>query len=93
MKHELKHCPFCGGEVGMGRLHALDVTDPQQYTVGCYRNAGPSPCPVRPKLSRWYDTEDEARNAWNTRVSQDRVDTTVAEVLPIYGSTRGQSII
>ena len=64
-------CPFCGVTPhGVGKY-----TDPsdgvvKEWQIGCYRNGGPSPCPVRPSTG-WKKSEEEALSAWNTRFDCD----------------------
>ena len=55
----LKKCPFCGAYPSMM----------YQYTIGDYKN--PSPynviCGNCGAEIAWYETEEEAVEAWNTR--------------------------
>lgn len=60
---ELSKCPFCGGEAFV----RIDITlDPVQsrYRVGCDKNPY---CHGWYGHSRYYNTEAEAVEAWNTR--------------------------
>lgn len=57
---KLKECPFCGGEVEMTK----DCGDSPEsiYSVGCLNDG----CPIH-VFTKWYRTQDEAREAWNRR--------------------------
>lgn len=61
MNEKLKPCPFCGGEAEITKTYAFDY----YFYVGCQR------CRVE---TGYYDTEEEAINAWNTRVEENLID-------------------
>jgi hypothetical protein len=59
---ELKPCPFCGGQ---GHVEFSRFELHQGYHVVCF---GRKDCPLYcSKPYRAFDTEAEARDAWNTR--------------------------
>jgi hypothetical protein len=60
---ELKKCPFCGGEV---RIDAIDAMDMSCFMVGC-RNKD-CICHV---TGAAYDTLLDAVEAWNRRADDD----------------------
>jgi Lar family restriction alleviation protein len=53
---ELRKCPFCGGEVGIGRIQAGKEVC---YRVSCKECSG---------SGAWFHTVAEAIAAWNRRV-------------------------
>ena len=53
---EIKPCPFCGGE-------ATFISDHRGEDIAC-QNDG---CCTNPSTSDFYDTYEEAIEAWNTR--------------------------
>jgi len=55
--HDLKPCPFCGGEA-IAHPCTLEGDD---HDVGCSNGE----CPVEPYA--WAETENEAIKEWNTR--------------------------
>lgn len=57
---KLKRCPFCGGEA------SVDVDDDGYYVVGCDKDFC-CLCNVF-YTNKGYHTEEEAIEAWNTRV-------------------------
>ena len=54
----LDFCPFCGGKAEITKVYAFDY----YFYVGCQH------CSVE---TGYYDTEEEAINAWNTRVAKE----------------------
>ena len=62
MNEKIKHCPFCGGKAKLldwpveNNTHTL-------YAVVCHN----SKCYINPE-SPYYDTLEEAIEAWNRRV-------------------------
>lgn len=55
-KPDLLPCPFCGSEANV--CHLISKNEPTEYGVSCVS------CLAN---KRWYDTEAEAVEAWNTR--------------------------
>ena len=55
---ELKKCPFCGGEAKWGMMES-------NHYVRCYN----PDCLIKPTtaLFRFYETKQEAIEAWNKR--------------------------
>lgn len=74
MMMELKPCPFCGKSVAeSGTIADLLITDDDwdeaHYSVICnYNNGG---CGMM--LGYWYETEEDARNAWNRRANDEKL--------------------
>ena len=61
MQNKLLPCPFCGGEA------KIDITGDGGYRVTCKRILG---CGCK---FEWFDYENEAINAWNTRKPMERI--------------------
>ena len=59
MNEQLKPCPFCGGEASM-RI--------RPYCSVVYAGCLNSDCKIQPTTD-WYDTDEEAIEAWNRRVN------------------------
>lgn len=55
MNEKLKPCPFCGGEAEL-----IKIYNTQWHYVQC----------VKCKVKTEHKTEQEAINAWNTRVKE-----------------------
>ena len=58
MNEKLKSCPFCGGEA------ELDHFDSDEWYICCANLDGE--CEIRPS-TRFYETKEEAIEAWNRR--------------------------
>lgn len=61
---KLKPCPFCGGKAEMLINKYNDLR--KEYLVACTKCDG--------MVERWRETEEEATEQWNRRVS-DKEDT------------------
>lgn len=61
---KLKPCPFCGGRAVM--IGAPFTHD--RFLVAC-KNRGDA-CKCEP-CTNWFDTREEAAEAWNRRVNDD----------------------
>jgi Lar family restriction alleviation protein len=58
---ELLPCPFCGGEARIGvEKYWYPKVSRRAICEKCYSSTG------------WYDTEEQAINAWNTRTPKER---------------------
>ena len=65
--HDLKPCPFCGGEAEHDSLHYTGGTSVLTIDCGHAVYCLDMDCIGCPSFSRIYDTEEEAITAWNTR--------------------------
>lgn len=67
MSEKLKPCPFCGGEAVV-ECHDEDYGD--DWIVSCINLDGE--CEITPH-TKFYETKQEAIEAWNRRSNQDAV--------------------
>lgn len=64
-KTALKACPWCGEQP---KLIVDDTADSKQYAYYCDDNGKKEAHYVE---TAWYDTEENAQNAWNKRYDVD----------------------
>ena len=87
MANELKPCPFCGGEAITGSQELGDCHIGIYFGVGCET----TDCFAEFDIGEcWYDTEQEAIIAWNTRASSwiavaDRLPPVDADIIATDG--------
>lgn len=60
--NDLKPCPFCGR---IGKIHSFNDS---QYRVECTNSF----CQASYMIGMDFDTEDEAIEAWNRRITDDK---------------------
>jgi len=73
MSDELKPCPFCGGKATVDQQYD-ETWDGEEAGVDLYCDIGceNDDCGVKPSVSSWDSTYEDAVERWNTRKGEER---------------------